>query len=178
MRLDLGVCVVRPWRPDDGPSLARHADNRRIWRQLRDRFPHPYRLRDAQAFLAKVCGVEPATHFAIEVGGEAAGGVGLQLHEDVERVSAEIGYWLGEEHWGQGIATTALVAVTKHALATMGLTRVFALPFATNAGSVRVLEKAKFVREGRLRRAAIKDGAVVDQLLYSFTDRDLGGAPR
>jgi [ribosomal protein S5]-alanine N-acetyltransferase len=173
MRADLGVCVVRAWRPDDGPSLARHADNRRIWTQLRDRFPHPYRLRDANAFLAKACDQDPVTHFAIEVDGEAAGGVGLQLHEDVERVSAEIGYWLGEAHWGRGIVTTALREVTWHALATLGLTRVFALPFATNVASVRVLEKAGFALEGRLRRSAIKEGVVVDQLLYSFTDRDV-----
>lgn len=175
MRVDLGVCVVRAWRADDGAALSRHADNRRIWRQLRDRFPNPYRLRDANAFLAKACSQDPVTHFAIEVDGEAAGGVGVQLHEDVERVSAEIGYWLGEAHWGRGIATAALRAVTAHALTTLGLTRVFALPFATNAASIRVLEKAGFVCEGRLRRSAIKDGAIVDQLLYSFTDRDREG---
>ncbi len=96
------------------------------------------------------------------------GGIGLTLQGDVERMSAEIGYWLGEEHWGRGIATEAVAAVTRHAVERFGLTRIFALPFAWNPASCRVLEKAGYVLEGRLRRSAVKDGLIVDQLLYGF----------
>jgi ribosomal-protein-alanine N-acetyltransferase len=135
---------------------------------LRDRFPHPYSKRDGQAFVRHVREQQPETAFAIAVNDEAAGGIGFQLQSDVERVSAEIGYWLGEPFWGQGIATEALVALTQHAIATHGLTRVYALPFAWNVASRRVLEKAGYVLEGRLRRSAIKDGAVTDQLQYAF----------
>ena len=91
------------------------------------------------------------------------------LQPDVERVSAEIGYWLGEPFWGRGIVTEALIAVTRYAIATHGLTRVFAVPFASNTASCRVLEKAGYVLEGRLRRSAIKDGQIIDQLQYAFT---------
>ena len=97
------ACRIRSWRAGDEPSLARHADNRKIWLNVRDRFPHPYTLADAESWLAKVTAAEPETQFAIEVDGEAAGGVGLFLQEDVSRFSAEIGYWLGEAYWGRGL---------------------------------------------------------------------------
>ena len=87
---------------------------------------------------------------------------------DVERTSAEIGYWLGEGVWGRGIASAAVRAVSEHAFAAYGLTRLFAVPYARNAASARVLEKAGYVLEGRLRRSAIKDGVVLDQLLYAL----------
>jgi RimJ/RimL family protein N-acetyltransferase len=168
MRLTLSRCEVRSWRTDDLAALVAHADNRKIWINLRDRFPHPYTRRNGRDFLRSILTQRPETNFAIDVGGEAAGGIGFAMLQDVERVSAEIGYWLGESFWGRGIATEALTAVTRYAIATHGLTRVFALPFASNAASCRVLEKAGYVLEGLLRRSAIKDGKVVDQRQYAF----------
>ena len=105
--------------------------------------------------------------WAIEVNGEAAGGIGIELHTDVERVSAEIGYWLGRCHWNKGIATEALVAVTAESFKRFDITRLYALPFADHIASVRVLEKAGYVREGHLRQSAIKDGQIRDQLLFA-----------
>ena len=166
--LALTTCVVRSWRTADAASLARQADNRQIWINLRDRFPHPYTIRDAREYLRSIRQRSPETMFAIAVNDEAIGGVGFVLHADVERVSAEIGYWLGEPFWGRGIATEALTAVTQHAIAAHGLTRMYALPFAWNAASCRVLEKAGYVLEARLRRSAIKDGTITDQLQYAF----------
>jgi RimJ/RimL family protein N-acetyltransferase len=168
VQLELSTCRVRSWRPDDAASVARHADNRKIWINLRDRFPHPYTLADAERFIASALQREPETVFAIDVAGEAVGSIGYGLHDDVERVSAEIGYWLAEPYWGRGITTEALIAVTRHAVEAHGLTRVYALPFEWNPASFKVLEKAGYVREARLRRAAIKDGRIVDQLLYAY----------
>jgi len=167
MRIDLERSAVRSFVRADAASLARHADNRAVWRNLRDAFPHPYRLADARRFLRGAIGRDPETVFAIEVEGQAAGGIGFRLHDDVERVSAELGYWLGEPFWGRGIATEAVRAVTGLAFARHGLTRVYALPFEWNAASCRVLEKAGFVLEARLRKSAIKDGRVLDQFLYA-----------
>ena len=172
MKLSLTRSVVRSWSNDDLGSLVKYADNRKIWLSLRDRFPHPYTRRDGRDFIQLARSQRPETMFAIEVDGEAAGGIGFVPHADVERVSAEIGYWLGEPFWGRGIVTEALVAVTKHAIDTHHLTRVFALPYAHNDGSRRVLEKAGYVLEGRLRRSAIKDGKIVDQLQYAFIAED------
>ena len=168
MQLLLETCEIRSWRSSDLASLVVHANNRNIWINLRDRFPHPYTPRDGSAFLRHTRDQRPETAFAIAVDGEAVGGIGFQLRTDVERVSAEIGYWLGESFWGRGIATEALVALTGHAIAAHGLTRVYAVPFAWNAASCRVLEKAGYVLEGRLRRSAVKDGRITDQLQYAF----------
>jgi [ribosomal protein S5]-alanine N-acetyltransferase len=168
MHVVLKACEIRSWRSSDLESLVAHANNRDIWLNLRDRFPHPYTARDGHAFLKHMRDQRPETAFAIAVNGEAAGSIAFQLGGDVERVSAEIGYWLGQPFWGRGIATEALVALTEYAIATHGLTRVFAVPFASNTRSCRVLEKAGYVLEGRLRRSAIKDGVITDQLQYAF----------
>jgi ribosomal-protein-alanine N-acetyltransferase len=163
----LGSCIVRDWAADDLDSLVRHANNRKIWIQLRDRFPYPYTEAAARGFLAYVANSEPKTVWAIEVDGAAAGGIGIVPLSDVERVSAEIGYWLGEPFWNRGIVTEALRAVTAETLKEFDLLRLFALPFADNPGSIRVLEKAGYALEGRLRQSAIKDGRVRDQCLYA-----------
>lgn len=135
--------------------------------QLRDRFPFPYELEHARTFVSWVTSQPSPTVWAIEVDGEAVGGIGVELHTDVERVSAEIGYWLGEPLWGRGIATEALSAVTAEAFVRFELTRIYAVPFADHAASVRVLEKAGYTLEGRLRQSAVKDGKIRDQLLYA-----------
>ena len=154
-------------------SLARYANNRLIWINLRDAFPHPYTKRDARDFIHEAQRRTPETMFAIAVNDDAVGGIGFVLHPDVERVSAEIGYWLGEPFWGRGLTTEALVAVTAYAIRTHGLTRVYAVPFAWNTASCRVLEKAGYVLEARLRRSAIKDGRLTDQMQYAWiTDAD------
>ncbi|MGC4085066.1 MAG: GNAT family protein [Vicinamibacterales bacterium] len=168
MRIDLNSCRVRSWEAGDATAIAKYANNHRIWINLRDRFPHPYTRNHAVSFIRRVELNKPETTFCIEVDGEAAGGIGFMLQQDIERVSAEIGYWLGEPFWGKGICTDALRAVTDYAVATHGLTRVFAVPFADNAASCRVLEKAGFALEGYLRRSALKDGRIRDQKLYGY----------
>jgi RimJ/RimL family protein N-acetyltransferase len=167
VRLPLSLCTIRPWAEADADSLQRHANNRHVSMHLRDRFPFPYEMEQARTFLGWIAKQPSPTVWAIEVNGEAIGGIGIELHTDVERVSAEIGYWLGEAMWGRGIATEALKAVTAEAFKRFDITRLYALPFADHAASVRVLEKAGYVREGHLRRSAIKDGKVRDQLLFA-----------
>lgn len=168
MRLTLAHGEVRSLERGDAASIARHANNRRVWQNLRDRFPHPYSERDARAFIADARRRTPEVTFAIVVDGEASGTIGVMPNVDVDRVSAELGYWLGEAHWGRGIMTEAVRAVTAYAVESFALTRIYATPFADNLASCRVLEKAGYVLEGRLRRAAIKDGRVIDTCLYGF----------
>jgi RimJ/RimL family protein N-acetyltransferase len=168
MRLELVRSVIRSWQEDDADSLAAHANNRKIWRNLRDAFPHPYSVADARAFIQAARSQIPESRFAIEVDGRAVGGIGFTLGADVERVSAEVGYWLGEAYWGRGITTEALQAVTRYAVQAHRLTRIYAVPYEWNQASFRVLEKAGYVREARLRRSAIKDGQVIDQVLFAY----------
>jgi RimJ/RimL family protein N-acetyltransferase len=167
MQIQLTGAEVRSWQLDDAASLAAHANNRRIWRNLRDAFPHPYTLADARTFLEVTRQQVPECRFAIAVAGQAVGGIGIMLHSDVERVSAEIGYWLGEAYWGRGIITEAVRAVTDHAIRTHHLTRVYAVPFEWNPASFRVLEKSGYTLEAHLRRSAMKDGQVIGQRLYA-----------
>jgi len=165
--------TVREWAPADAPALAPLANDRRIWLGLRDAFPHPYTIDDAHRFIAMASTMSPRTYFAILVSGTLAGGIGYTLHNDVERIGAEVGYWLGVELWGRGIATTAVREVTRLAFTRHPeLRRLYALPYATNAASARVLEKAGYTREGTLRENVIKDGHVLDQFMYSILRRE------
>lgn len=159
-------CTVRPWQKGDADGLVHHANDIEVARHLRDRFPHPYTKADAKAFLKHATATEDPTNLAIDVNGDAVGAVGYVPGHDIERFSAEIGYWLGQELWGRGIATEALALVTDHAFRHLNFLRLFALPFVENTGSVRVLEKAGYEREAVLRSSAVKFGEIRDQYLY------------
>lgn len=167
MELKLSKSVLRAWKPGDEASLVLHANSRIVWRNLRDAFPHPYTFADAKRWIETANPVTPITNFAIEVDGAAVGAIGLVLREDVFRRSAEIGYWLGEEFWGRGIVTEAVRAVTEYAFATFDLCRVYAGVFEWNPASMRVLEKAGYEFECRMKKSVTKDGETIDELIYA-----------
>lgn len=168
MRIDIGEWQVRSFRPDDAAALAKYANNRKIWRNIRDAFPHPYRMEDAAAWIRMAGRQFPEVSFAIANGEEVIGSIGLGLQSDVNYRSAEIGYWLGEPFWGRGIATAALIGLSDYAFDRYDLIRLFAYVYEWNPASARVLEKAGYTFEGRLRKSATKDGQTVDQLLYAM----------
>lgn len=161
------TCTVRSWELRDRDAIVRHANNRNVSINLRDRFPNPYTMKDARTWLDIVIGIYPETNFAIAVGDEAVGGIGFTLLPDVGHRSAEVGYWLGEEFWGRGIATDALKAVTEYAFTNFDICRIFAHVFEWNGASCRVLEKAGYTFEGRLRKSVTKNGQTIDQLMYA-----------
>ena len=169
MQLVLERCTIRAWCPDDAAPLAKHANNRRVWLGLRDLFPHPYTIEDANEFLRRAMSMQPATSFCIDIGGAAVGGIGIRVGEDVHRHRAELGYWLSEDFWGHGIASEAVPAFADYCFANFELNRIYAEPFANNPPSARVLQKAGFALEGRLRKNVVKDGQVLDSLLYAKT---------
>ena len=168
MELDLGSFIIREWRRGDEPSLARNANNRKVWINLRDAFPHPYTMEDARRWVEKAGSEYPLTSFAIVVDKEAVGGIGIVLQPDVFRRSAEIGYWLGEEYWGRGIVTEALRALTDYAFANFDLCRIYAGVFESNPASMRVLEKAGYEFEARMKKAVTKDGKTMDDFIYAI----------
>jgi RimJ/RimL family protein N-acetyltransferase len=167
MEIRMNRSTLRAWKPGDEESLVRHANNRAIWRNLRDAFPHPYTLADAKRWIEIANPTEQITNFAIVVEGAAVGGIGLVLKDDVFRRSAEIGYWLGEDYWGRGIATEAARAVTDYAFATFDLCRIFAGVFEWNPASMRVLEKAGYEFECRMKRSVTKDGETIDEFIFA-----------
>jgi RimJ/RimL family protein N-acetyltransferase len=158
---------VRSYRPSDAADLAHHGTNRKVWQNLRDRFPHPFLEADGAEYIERLLKNPYPTSFAIDVDGSAIGGISLHVGTDIERIGAELGYWIGEDYWGRGIATAAIKLVTGYAFEELGLLRVFAVPFCENIASCRVLEKAGYEREGMLRRSAIKDGRILDQYMYA-----------
>jgi [ribosomal protein S5]-alanine N-acetyltransferase len=165
--MKLKSCEVRSWEWRDREAIVRHANNKNVSINLRDRFPHPYTAADARSWLEMVVGQKPETNFAISLADEAVGGIGFTLQYDVARRSAEIGYWLGEPFWGRGIATEALVFVTDYAFSNFDICRIYAHVFDWNGASARVLEKAGYTFEGRLRKSVIKEGQTIDQLMYA-----------
>ena len=167
MELVLERCKIRPWRPDDAESLAKHANNRKVWIALRDLFPHPYTVQDAHEFLQRAISNQSTTKFCIEINGRAVGGMGIHPREDVHSHTATLGYWLGEDFWGRGIMTDAVAALIDFCFENFPLRRISAEVFANNPASARVLEKAGFVFEGRLRHNVMKDGKLLDSLLYA-----------
>ncbi len=167
MRFDCGNAVVRPWQDGDRASIVRFGNNRKVWRNLRNRFPHPYTDADATAWLAFARSHPDKAGWAIEVEGQAVGGISVVPLEDVHARCAEVGYWLGEPYWGRGIMTAVVRRMTDHALGDPGFLRLEAPVFAWNLSSMRVLETCGYVREGVLRKSVFKDGEVIDCVLYA-----------
>ncbi len=167
MLIDLGDLRIRPWRRDDLDALLRYANNPNIASNLRDQFPHPYTRRDALDYLEYARSQQERTSFALEHGGEAVGGIGFRPGSDISRLSAEMGYWLGEPFWGKGWMSRAVKAASDEAFDEYRVIRIFATVFPHNVGSIRVLEKAGFDREALMKRSAVKNGEVLDQILFA-----------
>lgn len=168
MRIDLSTCHLRCWDDTDAEALARHANDHEIWKHLRDFFPHPYTIGDAQAYLARMASQAASPRsMAIVVDGEPCGGISATIQDDVHRLTAEIGYWLGRNYWGRGIMTEVVRGFADYLFATFPLERIFAVPFANHPASAKVLLKGGFELEGTMKRSAIKEGIVLDQWLFA-----------
>lgn len=159
--------ILRPWHYGDVNALPTLANNRKIWDQVRDVFPHPYTRKNAEEWVFLQQGKKPTTNFAIEVDGKLAGGIGLLLKDDIYRCSAEIGYWIGEPYWGKGIATEAVRLLVDAAWREFPqLVRIYAEVFPSNLASCRALEKNGFHLETIRKNAVIKNGVIGDDMVW------------
>jgi len=158
--------TLREWRMQDASSLVKHGNNVNVAATLRDAFPSPYTPEDARRFIAMATGPTPDLFLAIDIGGEAVGGVGIHVLNDVKHRTAEIGYWLAEPFWGRGIATDAVRALVPVAFGRYDINRLQAGIFSTNPASMRVLEKCGFSREAVHKDAIFKNGVFLDEVLY------------
>ncbi len=159
--------VLRDWDISDSDSLVRHANNYNVAKWLTNQFPYPYTENDAKAFIEAVASNNTSKVFAIEVDGEAVGSIGIFPQSDIHKKSAEIGYWLSEKYWGNGIISNAIENIVNYGFNTFDIVRIYARPFSTNKGSQRVLEKAGFLLEARLKNALYKNGEYLDEFIYS-----------
>jgi RimJ/RimL family protein N-acetyltransferase len=164
---EMPAVALREWAMSDCDALVRHANNRLVWRNMLDTFPHPYGRADASQWIQIVATRPADVLLAIDLAGEAVGGIGYNAGQGNHSHTANFGYWLGQAHWGKGIATAAARALKEHAFAGGDVKRLEAWVFEWNPASMRVLEKAGFVREGILRKSAFKDGQLIDQVMYA-----------
>ncbi|MBN8706420.1 MAG: GNAT family N-acetyltransferase [Bacteroidetes bacterium] len=166
--------LLRPWKPSDLDSLVRYANNWQIAKNMTDQFPFPYTEANGKAFIEFATKDDPIHIFAIEVNGEAVGGIGIHPQTDIHRKNAELGYWLAEPYWGKGIISQAIKLAVDFAFETYDIDRVFARPFGTNIGSQKVLEKNHFILEARFEKNLIKNGERIDELVYAFRRENWG----
>lgn len=167
MEFHLSKCKLRPWHQDDAEDLRKSANNKNISNCLRDGFPHPYTINDANNWLKNNL-TNKNLLLAIEVNNEAVGGIGLVYQSDVYRRGAEIGYWLSEKYWGQGIMTEAIKTIIQHTFNNSDIVRIHAGTFESNIASARVLEKTGFVLEAIHKKAVFKNGVLFDEHLYAI----------
>jgi RimJ/RimL family protein N-acetyltransferase len=160
---------LRAWQAADAPGLAAIINNRRIQDNLRDGIPYPYAESDAQKYILGALGAQKDSQYAwaVTANGQLAGSIGVFRRENIHRRTAEMGYFISEPWWGRGIATLAVREACEFIFACTDILRIFAEPFAENAASCRVLEKAGFVLEGTMRKNAVKGGRVLDMKLYA-----------
>lgn len=158
---------LRPWQKSDVNSLVKYANNWKIAQNLTNKFPHPYTKEAGLRFIEFATNSDPIHIFAIDMEGEACGGIGLHPQDDIFIKNAELGYWLGEPFWGRGIITQAVKDIVALGFQILDIDRIFARPFGSNIASQKVLEKAGFVLEGRFDKTIWKNGQYEDELVYA-----------
>ena len=160
--------LLRPLQIEDAKSISEHANNKKIWLNVTDGFPHPYSQGNAVEFIYSKKDENPLTTFAIVVDGKAVGVISVTPKKGIYKIVAETGYWLSEKFWGKGIMTQANKEIVKYAFDNFPeIVKIIGLVYSENVGSARVLEKSGFIKEAFLKKACIKDGKVIDLITYA-----------
>jgi len=158
--------ILREWKRSDADALAAIANNKKIWDNVRDRLPFPYTKKDAKEWLELVKKQKGVTTFCVEVDGELAGSIGVTLRDDVYRKTAEIGYFIGEEYWGKGVATEAIKQMVNYVHKKFDIVRIFAEVFEFNKASMKALEKNGFYLESIRKKAAFKNNILLNDYVW------------
>lgn len=161
-------CTLRKWALRDLESLIKHADNFNIAKNMSDAFPFPYTEEFGRRYIERAISTIPTQVFAITTNDEAIGSIGVYPQTDIHCRNAEMGYWLAEEYWGQGIMTKAISLMVDYSFKNLNIDRIFARPFGTNTASQRTLEKAGFILEYRFEKTIFKNGEYLDELYYAI----------
>lgn len=173
MKISFGEFCIRGYEYSDQEALVKYANNHNISKLLRDQFPFPYTKTDAETWLIHACNQEIETNFVIANEKELIGAIGINLQEDVNRFSAEIGYWLAEPFWRKGIITNALKLLTVYAFQNFDINRIYANVFEGNDASEKVLVKAGYKKEATLKKAVFKEEKFIDQYIYAILKEEL-----
>ncbi|NHF58862.1 GNAT family N-acetyltransferase [Flavobacteriaceae bacterium TP-CH-4] len=170
--METKIIRIRQLELSDTSQLAALANNKNIWDNLRDYFPHPYTQNDAKFFIELSGKQKPTHNFAVEFNGELCGVVGLVAQKDVYKKTAEIGYWIGEGFWGKGIASEAVRLLTAYGFSVLGFVRIFSGVFEYNIASMKVLEKSGFKKEAIFKDAIYKNGKIYNEHRYYLLNRE------
>jgi len=168
MKLEVDNVRLRKYKRSDIEKLAALANNEKVSENLRDAFPHPYTVKDAELFIESCLRQEPAVTFAIEYIGDYVGSIGLLMGQDVYRRSAEIGYFIGEPYWNKGIATKAVKIITGYGFNELDIVRIHTGVFEYNIASMKVLEKCGYTKDGVFEKSIVKKGRIWDEHRYSM----------
>ena len=160
------IVEIRSWKPEDAAQLATICNNKKIWLNVRDRFPHPYTITNSIEWISYTLMQKPVQNMAIVYNGDIAGSIGVMTKDDVYRKSLEIGYFLGEAFWGKGIATRAVGLMLDYIKINFDVIRVYAEVFSHNKASMKVLEKNGFHLEGVREKAVIKNNILLDDYVW------------
>jgi len=158
--------TLRPWTIDDVATLTEYYNNVNIWNNLRNYIPHPYTTADAEKFIITQTEIFPTLNFAVLNEGEIVGGIGITLLDDVYVMNVELGYWIAEPFWGQGIATIAVGLITQYVFETFAINRIVAEVFDYNKASMRVLEKNGYYLESVRRKGILKNEFLYDDFVW------------
>lgn len=169
------ICRIRKWKLSDAADLAMAISNKNIQDNLRDGLPYPYTEKDGADFISAMLSADEneTFAFAITVDDKVVGSIGVFRQGNIHRLTAELGYYIAEEHWGRGIMTEAVRQICQYVFEKSDIIRIYAEPFAYNVASCRVLEKAGFRYEGTLRNNAVKNGKIIDMKMYSLLKAEI-----
>lgn len=156
----------------DASNLVKYGNNKKIARNLTDSFPSPYTEEAAHKFINFASTADKAQIRAIDKDGELIGIVGLYIQDDIMCKNAELGYWVAEPFWGQGIATKAIKQAIDMGFKNLDIVRIFARPYGSNKASQRVIEKLGFTKEAHIKQNLYKWGEWEDELIYGLRRED------
>ncbi|GHU52974.1 N-acetyltransferase [Clostridia bacterium] len=162
---------IKKWQAEDASALAKAINNKAVLDNLRDGIPFPHSEKDSAEYIEAMTSADPNNTFAfaITLNDEVIGSIGAFRGVNIHNRTAEIGYYIAQEHWGKGITTQAVRLLCDYIFENTNIIRLYAEPFAHNIASCKVLEKAGFTYEGTLHSNAVKNGKVIDMKMYSFT---------
>jgi len=190
---------LRKFRKTDAESIAKYANNKNIAKWLTSEFPHPYSKEDAESFVNMVSKEDSGTIFTIEINGEAAGSIAViprnsdknnnknsknnsentvtntQIQDipiNICNKQAELGYWLAEKYWNNGIMTSAIKEMVEYGLKTFDIDCVFATPFVKNLVSQKVLKKVGFETDSKPMKI-IKNNEIYEVFIFSIRKNQL-----
>ena len=169
------ICRIRKWELSDATDLAAALSNKKIQDNLRDGLPYPYPEQDGTDYISAMLSADENEifAFAITVDEKLVGSIGIFRQGNIHRQTAELGYYIAEDYWGRGIMTEAVRQICRYVFDKSDIIRIYAEPFAYNAASCRVLEKAGFQYEGTLRSNAVKNGEIIDMKMYSLLKTEI-----